>query len=117
MKEQNKAIGAAGGALGLSALAAVFGTCCVLPWAVGLLGVTGAVALARLATLEPYALAGSLILLAMAFWLAYRRPKACPDTLCDTSNRRVLRWAVWIAAVLVVALAAIALLPMVSAWL
>ncbi|MEW9573645.1 hypothetical protein ABQJ54_17975 [Rhodanobacter sp. Si-c] len=97
-------------------MAAALGTCCGAPWAVGLLGVSGAVALARLAPLQPFLLAGSIILLAAVFWLAYRRPKACADDSCNVANRRGLRWIAWIAAVLVAALAVVALVPAIAAW-
>ncbi|MEO7148741.1 MAG: mercuric transporter MerT family protein [Rhodanobacteraceae bacterium] len=117
MGEKRRVIGSAGGALGLGTVAAALGTCCGAPWAVGLLGVTGAVALARLAPLQPFLLAGSIILLAAAFWLTYRQPKVCADGTCDTSNRRGLRWIVWIAALLVAVLAATALVPIIAAWL
>lgn len=117
MGEKRKALGTTGGALGLGTMAAALGTCCGAPWAVGLLGVTGAVALARLAPLQPFLLAGSIILLAVSFWLAYRSPKACADCTCDTSNRRGLRWIVWIAAALVALLTATALVPIIGSWL
>lgn len=50
MGERTRVIGTAGGALGLGAFAAAIGACCGLPWAVALLGVGGAVALARLSS-------------------------------------------------------------------
>jgi len=100
----------ASGALGLSALAAAVGACCGLPWAVALLGVSGAVALARLSFLLPYALAGSGMLLAVSFWWAYRPLDVCADGSCYAS-RRALRRMVWGAAFLVVGLAAYALTP------
>ena len=46
-------MGVTGGALGLSALALAFGVCCVAPCAVTVLGVAGAVLLARLAIFHP----------------------------------------------------------------
>jgi hypothetical protein len=85
MSEKGRVIGTAGGALGLGGLAAAFGLCCTLPWAVALLGVTGAVAFARLAFLLPYALIGA------------------------AASRRALQWIVWIAAVVVAALSIVAL--------
>lgn len=48
MSEKARVLGTAGGALGLGAFAAASGACCGVPWAVALLGVSGAVALARL---------------------------------------------------------------------
>jgi hypothetical protein len=109
MGEKVRVISAAGGALGMGGLAAALGLCCTVPWAVALLGVTGAVAFARLAFLLPYALIGAGALLAVGFWWAYRPPSACADGTCTTTSRRSLQWVVWIAAVLVGALSIIAL--------
>ncbi len=108
MGERTRVIGTAGGALGLGAFAAAIGACCGLPWAVALLGVGGAVALARLSFLLPYALLAAGALLAVAFWWAYRPSPACTDGTCTSANRRPLRWIVWAAAVLVAGLAAVA---------
>ena len=102
-------IGTAGGALSLGAFAAAIGACCGFPWAVALLGVSGAVALARLSFLLPWALLGAGALLALAFWWAYRPLAVCTDGSCAPVNRRPLRWIVWMAAVVVVGLAAVAL--------
>jgi hypothetical protein len=109
MSESPRVIGAAGGALGLGAFVAAAGGCCGAPWAVALLGVGGAVALARLAFLLPYALFGAAALLALAFWWAYRPPPACPEGSCAGATRRPLRMLVWMAAALVAALAALGL--------
>jgi mercuric ion transport protein len=109
MGEKARVIGAAGGAVGLGGIAAAFGLCCTVPWAVALLGVTGAVVFARLAFLLPYALIAAVALLAVGFWWAYRRPAACADSTCTVRSRRSLQWIVWISAVLVFALSVIAL--------
>ena len=77
MAGKPQVIAAASGALGLGAFAAAVGGCCGAPWAVALLGVTGAVGLARLAFLLPYALIGAALLLGVAFWSAYRPAPAC----------------------------------------
>ncbi len=117
MREKQRVIGAAGGALGLSAFAAALGACCVAPWAVALLGVTGAIALVRLAFLQPYLLAGALVLLVLAFWSAYRRSAEGSDATCAPSRRRSLRWIAWIAAALVAGLSAMSLIPTIAAYL
>lgn len=109
MAEQLKVFGVAGGAVGLGGFAAALGLCCGVPWAVALLGVSGAIAFARLAFLLPYALVGAVLFLALGFWLAYRTP-ACADDACPSQPRRLLRSVVWIAAVLVVGMALVALL-------
>jgi hypothetical protein len=109
MREKSRIVGATSGALGLGAFAAAVGACCALPWAVALLGVTGAVALARLSFLLPYALIGAAILLTAAFWWAYRPQTACATEACKQPYRGPLRWLVWGAAALVVFLAAVGL--------
>lgn len=91
--------GAAGGALGLSAVALAFGLCCVSPWAVTLLGVGGAVLLARLAFVQPYLVAATLVLVAVGFWVVYRRTTV---DACDALRQRRARRLVWAAAIAVV---------------
>ena len=91
MYEKPKILGAAGGALGLSGLALAFGACCVAPWAVTLLGVGGAVLLARVAVVQPYLVALTLLLVGTSFWYAYRRLPAPGVDTCATNNRRGLR--------------------------
>lgn len=114
MDERKRVIGAAGGALGLGTFAAAVATCCGVPWAVALFGVTGAVVLARLTFLLPYALAGAILLLGVAFWFAYRQAPVCEDGSCETASRRPLRWVVWVAALLVAALTIFGLVPIVG---
>ena len=104
-------IGAAGGAVGLGAIAAVLGTCCVAPWAVGLIGVAGAVALARLTVLTPWLVGGSIILLGLTFYLAYRPRAVCTEDACETTARRRLRRIAWLGALLVAAMLAVTLSP------
>lgn len=96
------------GPLGLGAFAAAIGACCGFPWAVALLGVSGAVALARLSFLLPYALFGAAALLAVAFWWAYRPLAVRADGTCNPVSRRTLRVIVWAATVLVVGLGTVA---------
>lgn len=108
MTEKARVLGTAGGALGLGAFAAALGACCGFPWAVALLGVSGAVALARLSFLLPYALLGAVALLCVAFWRAYRPLAVCADGTCNPASRRPLRIIVWAATVLVVGLATVA---------
>jgi hypothetical protein len=103
MSDRPKILGAAGGAVGLSAVALAFGVCCVAPWAVTLLGVGGAILLARLAVFQPYVVAATLALIGVGFWYAYRgRPATTDGAACAIENRRSLRWMVWIGAAIVV---------------
>ncbi|HYR48083.1 MAG TPA: mercuric transporter MerT family protein, partial [Candidatus Polarisedimenticolia bacterium] len=48
--------------------------CCIGPLAIALLGVNGAILAAAFKPYRVYLLSGSLVLLAGAFWSAYRRP-------------------------------------------
>jgi len=108
MAEKVKVLGAAGGAVGLGGFAAALGLCCSVPWAVALLGVSGAIAFARLAFLLPYSLAAAAVFLGCGFWLAYRKP-ACADGVC-AQPPRLLRWIMWVTAAVVVTLGASAVL-------
>jgi hypothetical protein len=81
MHEKPRVVGVTGGALGLSAVALAFGVCCVAPWAVTLLGVAGAVLFARLAFIQPYVVAATIVLIGVAFWIVYRRPRTAAQ--CD----------------------------------
>jgi len=101
MNERPQVLGVTGGAIGLSGVALAFGACCVAPWAVTVLGVSGAVLLARFAFVQPYVVAGTLALLASGFWFVYRRPRE--GAICDIAQQRRLRWLVWAAAIVVIA--------------
>lgn len=114
MAERLKVLGVAGGAVGLGSFAVALGLCCGVPWTVALLGISGAIAFARLAFLLPYALVGAALFLALGFWLAYREP-ACPDAACPPRPRRWLRTVMWITAAVVAGLATLALLSRVTA--
>lgn len=110
--EGRKAIGATSGAVGFGGLAAALAACCGAPWAVGIFGVAGAVILARLAFLQPYALTAMALLLLGAFWFAYRRPTAPEGAACDPVARRRLRWFVWGGAIVAAILAVAAVFPL-----
>jgi hypothetical protein len=108
MTEKVRICSTMSGAVGLGSLAAALGLCCTVPWAVTLLGVTGAVAFARLALLLPYALIGAAALLTYAFWLVYRQ-KPLAEGARAVRQLHSLRWMVWIAGFAVSALAVVAL--------
>ena len=112
MKQNKRAFGLAGGAVGLSGVAATLAGCCAAPWAVALLGVSGAVMLARVASYQPYILGAAALLLGWAFYWAYRKDATCVEGTCEANSRRRLRWTVWIAAVLVTGLALLSLSPL-----
>jgi mercuric ion transport protein len=102
MNEKPRIVAVTGGAVGLSALALALGVCCVAPWAVALLGVAGAVLLARLAFIQSYVVAATIVLLGAGFWFVYRRPRS--DAACDVTQRRRLRLLVWAALIIVIAI-------------
>ena len=82
MLERTKTLVSSGGAVGLSAFASLVGLCCIGPWTVALLGVSGAVSLARWQPLRPYMLTAAGVLLAWAFWRTYRSRRACSADGC-----------------------------------
>lgn len=95
---------------GLSILGAI-GTsaCCVIPFALFTLGVSGAwiANLTALAPYKPLFVAGTLAFLALGFHLVYRRPKAavCAEgSYCARpASNRLAKVSLWTAAVLVLA--------------
>ena len=97
--------------MGMSALALALGTCCVAPWAVTLLGVGGAVLLARIAVLQPYLVAATVALLGTGFWYVYRRAPSQTGDSCSVADLRTLRAWIWGAAVAVILIDAASYAP------
>jgi mercuric ion transport protein len=93
------AVGTGLSGLGAAAAASAASLCCIGPGVISVLGVGGAVAAAGLRQYRPVLLLGSLALLAVAFYLAYRAP-AVTGASCRTRVGRLSRWFVWIAAAL-----------------
>ncbi len=111
MSEKSRILGAAGGAVGMTGIAAFLGTCCVAPWAVTLFGVSGAVMLARASVAQPWLILTATMALGLAFWWAYRRAPVVDGQVCDVAaNRRMRRW-LWVAAVLMAILAVASVAP------
>jgi mercuric ion transport protein len=81
-------------------------TCCVLPLALVLVGVTGAwmANLQALKPVTPYAIALTAGALAWAGWLVFRPARACDMADGDCANTRPLMRRVFIACALFVAL-------------
>jgi hypothetical protein len=98
------------GALGIGALAAFLGACCGVPWLVAMIGVSAAIALARIAFLAPYLwlLAFGVAIVAVVW--TYRVEPAC-DAVCVPARRRNRRIAAWL-----VLLALIGLFVAVRGW-
>lgn len=104
MNEDKKLATTSGGAIGISAIASFIGLCCIGPWAIALLGVSGAVAMARWQPLRPYILGLALVMLSWAFWRVYGPPrkKLCAAGLCPARPSLWLQSGLWFAAILVV---------------
>ena len=92
-----------GGALVSAALASA---CCLGPLVLTLLGISGAAAATRLGPVSPYFQALSLLLLAGAFYLAYRPARPCgPGEACSLpAASRWGRTLLWVAAPVVLLL-------------
>ena len=93
-------LGALGGVLTSTAAS----ICCIGPAGIALLGVNGAILAAGLKPYRIYLLSGSLVLIGVAFWFAYRRgasgARACPVSIGRV--KKVLLWssaALWVLAV------------------
>lgn len=83
-------------------------SCCVVPFALVTLGVSGAWIgnLTALAPYQPYFIAATLALLGCGFWLVYRKPKAaCAEgSYCARpASDRIAKIGLWIAAALITA--------------
>jgi mercuric ion transport protein len=93
---------------GLSVLGAIGASaCCIVPFALFMLGVSGAWIgnLTALAPYKPLFIVGTLALLASGFYFVYRRPKAadCADgSYCARpASDRIAKIGLWTATVLV----------------
>lgn len=93
---------------GLSVLGAIGSmSCCVIPFVLFTLGISGAWIgnLTALAPYKPLFIAGTLALLGLGFYLVYRRPKAaaCADgSYCARpASNRIAKIGLWTAAAMV----------------
>lgn len=103
MREDKKLAATSGSAIGISAIASFIGLCCVGPWAVALLGVSGAVAMAKWQPIRPYILGLAVIMLLWAFWRVYGPPrkKLCDAGLCSARPSLWLQGSLWLATILI----------------
>jgi len=103
MLEQKKIIASGGSAVGLSMFASFVGLCCIGPWTVALLGVSGAVSMARWQPFRPYILSVAGSLLAWAFWRTYRLRRGCLAEGCtDKPPGAAMYFSLWLSALLLV---------------
>ena len=110
------------GATGLFATGGLIGavlasSCCILPLAFVMLGVSGVWigGLTALAPYQPIFVLVAFVALARGFWLTYRRPKAaCGSDVCASPGSARVKAVLWTASLLlVVAAAADAFAPMI----
>lgn len=95
--------GVAGAGAALASVAA--SVCCLGPIAIAVLGVEGAILAAGIKPYRAPLLAGSLALLALAFWGAYRSSagearRTRDAQACGVGTRRITRIVLWVAAAL-----------------
>jgi hypothetical protein len=103
MQDGKKIIASGGGAVGLSLFASMVGLCCIGPWSVALLGVSGAISMARWQPLRPYILGIAGVMLVWAFWRTYRLKRVCLATGCaDRSPGPAMHISLWLSALLLV---------------
>lgn len=103
MNETRLVIGSSLSAMGSSLVAAVTALCCVGPAVFAVLGTSGALAAARLAPYRPYFILGSVLLLGLGFWLAYRPQGGCIGKSCTTRTGKITRVLLWLAVFITVA--------------
>lgn len=103
--------------VGLTALAsaALASVCCIGPAVLAALGIGSLGLAAGLTPYRPLFLAATAVILAVAFYFAYRkRPVACPDGSCELrSSSRTMKAVLWIVTALAVG---VATFPNWSAW-
>jgi hypothetical protein len=103
MQDRKKIIVSGVGAVGLSSFASTVGLCCIGPWSVALLGVSGAVSMARWQPLRPYILGIAGIILVWAFWRTYRLSRACMAAGCPhRAPGPAMHISLWLSALLLV---------------
>jgi hypothetical protein len=101
MQERNKIIASGGGAVGLSLLASFVGLCCIRLWTIALLGVSGAVSMARWQPFRPYILSVAGTMLAWSFWRTYRLERVClAKGGADKRPGPAMYFSLWLSAVL-----------------
>jgi mercuric ion transport protein len=84
------------------------GSCCVIPFSLAMIGVSGAWIgnFTALAPYQPYFIALTVAFLAAGFYLVYRKPKAaCVDgsSCAQPGSSRITKIALWLATVLFIA--------------
>jgi hypothetical protein len=103
MNDVKKIVASSGGAVGLSLFTSKLGLCCIGPWAVTLLGVSGGILMAQWQALRPYMLVFAGAMLAWAFWRTYRLKRVCLATGCEERKPGLgMHASLWLATLLLV---------------
>lgn len=101
MQDRKNIIASGSGAVGLSVFASFVGLCCIGPWTVALLGVSGAVTMAKWQPYRPLILALAGGMLAWAFWRTYRLRRVCMTDDCNDKRPGLAMYtALWTSAAL-----------------
>ena len=103
MKQGSVVVGSSLGAIASGLVAAATTFCCAGPAVFALIGTSGVLAAARLEPYRMYFILASVALLGIGFWLAYRPKGGCIGKTCTTTDARVTRALLWIAALTTVA--------------
>jgi len=103
MKQHSLVIGSSIGAIATSLAAVATAFCCIGPVVIAVLGTSGVLAAAKLAPYRSYFILGSVVLLGLGFWLAYRPQGGCVGKTCTTASAKITRALLWLAVVITVA--------------
>jgi hypothetical protein len=100
MKQGSVVVGSSLGAIASGLVAAATTFCCVGPAMIAIVGTSGALTAARLSPYRLYFILGSVLLLGLGFWLAYRPKGGCIGKTCTTTGAKIMRALLWIAALI-----------------
>ena len=98
MKRPLYEVGSVGGSAVTALTSAAASVCCIGPLAITLLGVNGVILAAAFKPYRWYILAGSFLLLVLAFWGAYWGWRVRPGAACGVRAGRATRLVLWVSA-------------------
>ncbi|HAS24738.1 MAG TPA: hypothetical protein DCR64_04075 [Vibrio sp.] len=93
---------AASGAFGLGTFAVIFSLCCVGPFMITLVGVSGAIFIASFEPYRIYIIAVAAVLLAFSFWRVYRKTDNCATGTCQVRSQKKAKIMLWMSTAMVV---------------
>ncbi len=98
MKRPFYEVGSVVGSAVTALTSAAASVCCIGPLAITLLGVNGVILAAAFKPYRWYILAGSFLLLVLAFWGAYWGWRVRPGAACGVRAGRATRLVLWVSA-------------------